>query len=79
HNQLGRVLNWFLFYLEDQALNEISSCSKVMEISIAVGYLYCAIVFYKKKGVRIFFLDLFNKYIFASSDIEEGLAFLKIT
>ncbi|WP_218776097.1 hypothetical protein, partial [Enterococcus faecium] len=53
--QLGRVLNWFLFYLEDQALNEINSCSKVMEISIAVGHLYCAIVFYKKKGVRIFF------------------------
>jgi hypothetical protein len=49
-----------------------------MEISIAVGYLYCAIVFTKKGGADIF-LDLFNKYIFASSDIEEGLAFLKIT
>jgi hypothetical protein len=45
-----------------------------MEISIAVGYLYCAIVFKKKKGGADIFLDLFNKYIFASSDIEEGLA-----
>jgi hypothetical protein len=73
------VLNWFLFYLEDQALNEISSCSKVMEISIAVGYLYCAIVFSKKKKGADIFFGPFNKYIFASSDIEEGLAFLKIT
>jgi hypothetical protein len=29
-----------------------------MEISIAVGYLYCAIVFKKKKGGADIFLDL---------------------